>query len=95
MKRAKLARRNSILSLFAAALFLLTAAAVMSQWGWGRRDIDVDAYKTARDIPSHSTGTPQLEVGMLFSQSGFPEDRFKAKTFVGVSAKPDSRPEPT
>jgi hypothetical protein len=60
--------------LLAALALLLTAGAAMSQYGWGRRDIDVDVYRTARDIPSHSTGTP-----VWTNRAGFEKDCF---TFV-------------
>jgi hypothetical protein len=61
--------------LLAALALLLTAAVAMSQyWGEGRRSIDTDVYRTARDIPSHSTGTP-----VWTNLTGFEKDVF---TFV-------------
>jgi hypothetical protein len=62
--------------MFGGAL-LLAAGAALGQWGWGReRDYFRQNVRTAREIPSHSTGTPTWT-----NAPGFEKDVF---TFVRV-----------
>jgi hypothetical protein len=56
---------------------LLAAGAALGQWGWGReRGFNREDVRTAREIPSHSTGTPTWT-----NAPGFEKDVF---TFVRV-----------
>ncbi len=62
---------------FGLLLFLLLAGLVMAQRRWGRGwYTDTENYRTAREIPSHSTGTPTWT-----NEPGFEKDVF---TFVRI-----------
>lgn len=59
----------------AAGFFLVLTALAAAQWGWGGREWAggraADGIRTAREVPSHSTGTPEWT-----NPDGFGADTF-------------------